>query len=257
MAKKRYISDSFWTDSYVEDLEPQEKLLFLYLLTNPLCNIAGIYEISLSRISYETGIEKKALIAYLEKFIGDKKVMRTGNWVVLCNFAKCQSINPKVKLGMQRIIDDLPIEVLGIKGFDSLSHFTLLYLTLPNLTLPSGREKNYTQKKSEIISNEEMDNYGKESFGEFVKLYFLEVNKLKTECGDENLFNEIIEELNIAIGCADPLTVKQKYSNHFYAFQKFLRTKKNSKSPAKKDFPLAEAEKQANYMYDQALKNKK
>ena len=31
MAKKRYISTTFWRDEYVSNLDPIEKLLFLYL----------------------------------------------------------------------------------------------------------------------------------------------------------------------------------------------------------------------------------
>jgi hypothetical protein len=51
---QRIVNDEFWTDPYIEDLDPSEKLIFLYLITNPLCNIAGAYEIRLKRIAYET-----------------------------------------------------------------------------------------------------------------------------------------------------------------------------------------------------------
>ena len=54
MAKQRYLSTSFWTDSYVEKLDPSEKLLFIFLLTNDSTNLCGIYEITTRRISFET-----------------------------------------------------------------------------------------------------------------------------------------------------------------------------------------------------------
>ena len=41
--KHRYIKTKFWDDSYIIELNPHEKLLFLYLITNPLTNIAGVY----------------------------------------------------------------------------------------------------------------------------------------------------------------------------------------------------------------------
>ena len=42
MAKQRYINTKFWRDSYIEDLDPIEKLLFLYLLSNPaVCQRLG------------------------------------------------------------------------------------------------------------------------------------------------------------------------------------------------------------------------
>lgn len=129
MAKQRYVYDSFWTDPYIETLEIDEKLLFIYYLTNPLCNIAGIYEIRDSRISYELSIPEKRVKQIKEKFIKDEKVLAFKDWIALNNFAKHQSPNPNVLLGMQRIIDSLPNDLKALKGFERLPHFTLLNLT--------------------------------------------------------------------------------------------------------------------------------
>lgn len=137
MAKQRYIQDSFWTDPYIETLDPSEKLLFIYFLTNPLCNVAGIYEIRNNRIAYETGFDKEMIAKIKERFARDKKMITVDDWVILTNFAKHQSQNPSVLAGMQRIINDLPEKVQAVTGFDRLSHFTLLNLTLPNLTKPN------------------------------------------------------------------------------------------------------------------------
>jgi len=74
----------------------------------------------------------------LERFVFDGKILRVDNWVMIKNFAKNQSTNPNVIKGMQRIIDGLPEKVKACKGFDSLSHFTLLNLTIPNSTTPNS-----------------------------------------------------------------------------------------------------------------------
>lgn len=137
MAKQRYIQDSFWTDPYIEKLDPSEKLLFLYFLTNPLCNIAGAYEVRNSRVAYETGFDKEMVDKIKSRFVNDGKMLIADDWIILTNFAKHQTINPNVKAGMQRIINDLPDKVKALKGFESLSYFTLLNLTLPNLTKPN------------------------------------------------------------------------------------------------------------------------
>ena len=50
MSDTRMIKTKFWDDDYISYLDSVEKLLFLYCLTNPLTNIAGIYEITLKRI---------------------------------------------------------------------------------------------------------------------------------------------------------------------------------------------------------------
>lgn len=147
MSKQRYVQDSFWTDPYTETLDPSEKLLFLYFITNPLCNVAGIYEIRNNRIAYETGFDKDMVQKIKERFIKDGKLLCKNDWILLINFAKNQAPNPNVLLGMQRIINDLPDEVKALKGFESLSHFTLLNLTIPNLTIRT--ETKATTNKSE------------------------------------------------------------------------------------------------------------
>jgi hypothetical protein len=124
------VNDEFWTDTYVEDLDPSEKLIFLYLITNPLCNIAGIYEIKIKRIAYETGFDKEMVEKILGRFEKDQKIIRKNDWIIICNFVKNQANNPSVLQGVQRILDRLPSDC--IQAVHSLSYFTLLNLTLPN-----------------------------------------------------------------------------------------------------------------------------
>ena len=33
MSKKRYVNTVFWDDAYITNLDPSEKLIFIYLLT--------------------------------------------------------------------------------------------------------------------------------------------------------------------------------------------------------------------------------
>ena len=57
MAIYQKIQKSFWTDSKVDDdFTPEQKFLYLYLLTNPHTNMAGCYEISTKQMSRETGL---------------------------------------------------------------------------------------------------------------------------------------------------------------------------------------------------------
>ena len=129
----RYVSETFWTDPYVDGLDPSEKLLYIYLLTNPQCNIAGIYELPVKRISFETGFDRDMVDKLLTRLVNDAKILRQGDWILIVNYAKHQVYkNPSVQKGMQRIINELPVCVQTVTGFDRLSHFTLLNLTLPN-----------------------------------------------------------------------------------------------------------------------------
>ena len=120
MSKQRYIQDSFWTDPYVEELSMPEKLVFLYLLTNPLCNVAGIYEITERRLSLETGAEKKEIKKILEKFTKDEKIIRHKSWILIIQFGKHQSTNPNIEIGVRRILEALPDEIKALKGFERI-----------------------------------------------------------------------------------------------------------------------------------------
>jgi hypothetical protein len=145
MSKQRMIRDSFWTDSYIERLSPDEKLIFLYLLTNPLCNIGGIYEIRTKRIGFETGYDIEVVENILSRFERDKKILRHEDWIVLVNHIKNQSLNPSVIQGCERIFDELPEDIkLRVTGWVQAG---LLNLTLLNLTLPNSTSLNSTKRK--------------------------------------------------------------------------------------------------------------
>jgi len=53
---RRSFDDSFWGDTFVQGVERDAKLLFLYLWTNKRCNSAGLYEITPKTISFEADI---------------------------------------------------------------------------------------------------------------------------------------------------------------------------------------------------------
>ena len=112
MAKKRYINTKFWDDSYVVNLDPIEKLMFLYFITNPLTDICGIYEIPLKRIAFDTGIDKDMVLKILERFEYDKKIYYINGWIYVKNFSKNQAINDSVQKGIERSISVVPIEIL-------------------------------------------------------------------------------------------------------------------------------------------------
>ena len=106
---QRMINDNFWTDRWVEELDPSEKLVYLYLLTNPLCNVAGAYEIHTKRIAYETGFDRSVVENILKRFENDNKIIRYNDYIIIINFIKNQALkNPNIYKGIIRIRDGLP-----------------------------------------------------------------------------------------------------------------------------------------------------
>ena len=55
------IHDTFWTDSKIRKLSKDEKLLLLYLITNPHSHYTGIYYLPGALITVESGVDLKAL----------------------------------------------------------------------------------------------------------------------------------------------------------------------------------------------------
>jgi len=163
MSSQRMIKDSFWTDSYIARLDPSEKLLFLYLLTNPLCNIAGIYEIQLRRIAFDTGFDVDMVEKLLCRLEKDDKILRKDEWILIINHAKHQAYkNDNVTKGISRIIEELPEKVKALKGFERLSHLTLLNLTLPNASKEAGGG---IKKQKKDMSFQNMKRYKGEDGG--------------------------------------------------------------------------------------------
>jgi len=121
MAKMRYVNTRIWSDGYVIDLDPIEKLLFLYILTNSHTETCGCYEIPLKIIALETGVDKDMIEKIFLRFEKDKKVVRRGDWVLIVNFLKHQSLNPNMVRGIFRTIEEIPNELAkilkGSEGF--------------------------------------------------------------------------------------------------------------------------------------------
>lgn len=126
MAKYRMVNTYFWEDSYIETLDPTEKLVFLYLLTNPQTNIAGVYEISIRRIAFETQIESDTIKRILDRFEEAGKVTYRDGWVCIHNFLNHQSLNPNGEKCVRETLNSSPAWVSerlskAFKGFGRLT----------------------------------------------------------------------------------------------------------------------------------------
>ena len=131
MAKERYVNTKFWDDSYVINLDPIEKLLFLYFLTNPLTNISGVYEISLKRIAFDTGIDKEMVAKILARFEDADKIKYLDGWVAIKNFTKHQKNNPKINAGIENELMKAPGELaewINISDRLSIDYESLSYI---------------------------------------------------------------------------------------------------------------------------------
>ena len=119
MSKLRSINTAIWSDSWFEELNPTAKLLFIYLITNEKNNMLGVYEITLRKISFDTGIDKTTIEKALKEFESIRKVRFIDNHIMLPNFIKHQSYNTNMKKSAISTYNDLP-DGLKIKGYNSV-----------------------------------------------------------------------------------------------------------------------------------------
>lgn len=114
MATQRYISTSFWDDRWIRSINPADRYLYLYLMTNPLTNIAGIYEITVDRIAFDTGYDERTLRPMLERFAkAGKAYHHNDEWIIIPRWPRHQKITKRsnIKTGIDAILLDLPEDV--------------------------------------------------------------------------------------------------------------------------------------------------
>lgn len=153
---RRSINTKIWDDEWFEELSSEQKLVFLYLLTNQNTNILGIYQLSIKRIAYDTDLPKETIRKALEDFEKAGKVFYLeDNYIVLVNWLKNQSLNPNMKKAALSIISQLPNSLRtrlllseNFKDFESLSNAFLM------LSASRNRSRN---RNNNITSNQRLE----------------------------------------------------------------------------------------------------
>ena len=74
MAIFRKIHISFWSDPFIQDLDNEQRLFYLYLLTNEKTKQCGIYEISKRQISFNLGIDSEKVTELIGYFVNAGKI---------------------------------------------------------------------------------------------------------------------------------------------------------------------------------------
>lgn len=111
MSKTRMINTRFWSDNFIrEHLNPLDRYLFLYFLTNEKTNISGVYELPLSMIASETGIDREMLEKMMKRLEG--KVDYHDGWVIVRNFLRYQNTDsPTIKRGIAKAMAEIPSKI--------------------------------------------------------------------------------------------------------------------------------------------------
>lgn len=187
MSKTRYIKTDFWSDSFIEWLTPTEKLLFIYLFSNERVDLCWIYEISLKKIAFESWIDLKDVVKIMDKFSKKDKVYFIDWYIYIKNFIKHLSINPSIKLWIERSRNALPKPILDAitqLGTGCTQEGTLIPIPEPILWLePIPLVANEYQLSISYLKNietEQIPDYAENYKDEWIKFCYYWSEKWKT-----------------------------------------------------------------------------
>ena len=95
MAKYRYVHTSFWDDSFVLNLSPEDKYFYLYILTNSKSTQCGIYELPKRVMAFETGYNLETIDKLLKRFKDYGKILYSEKTQEICvlNWPKYNYLN--------------------------------------------------------------------------------------------------------------------------------------------------------------------
>jgi hypothetical protein len=111
MDLRRSVNTKIWDDIWFSELSHDEKLLWLYLLTNSFTNMLGVYEISERKIVFDTGLTLDRVRKAFESFERLKKAKYYSGYIILYNWIKNQSYNKNMITSALNALNDLPSNV--------------------------------------------------------------------------------------------------------------------------------------------------
>lgn len=166
MADYRQIHTQIWKDGWFLDLPPDGKLLFIYLFSNERASIAGIYELPLKVIAFETELDKDRVVELLELFDKVGKVHydfeRSLVWIV--NLRKYnESASPKVQTRITRDLDLIPDCELKRRYIQYHSHIATRTYPIDTDCIPrpeSGSDQEQEQEQEKEQEQEQESGAG-------------------------------------------------------------------------------------------------
>lgn len=189
MAIFRKIHTSFWSDTFIQDLDNDHKLFYLYLLTNERTKQCGIYEISKKQISFDLGYSIDRVSKLLKYFIDTNRIMYSEptKELALRNWTKFNgSTSPKV-------VSCIKSELLNVKDRVLIEYVNGMYTA-------SQEEKEQEQEEEEEKNNNKFDfkksllSFG---FNSILVDEWLKVRRVKKAVNSEIAFNGFIREVKL------------------------------------------------------------
>jgi hypothetical protein len=178
MAAFRKISVTFWADSFVGELTPEQKYFYLYLMTNDKTTQCGIYETSIRKICFDTGYNSETIHKLLDFFEEKNKIRfsKETNEIALLNWVKFNDSNsPKVLACVEKELKQVKNRVL------------IQYLYSMDTHPQEEEEKEKEEEQEEEYQQEEILSFRDELFNRWFS-YKKEKKSKYTAIGKNQLF---------------------------------------------------------------------
>lgn len=157
MAIFRMVHTEFWDDpKVVEEMTPEDKYFFLYLLTNANTTQIGIYQITKKQMAFDTGYSLESINALLDRFINHHKMIvynPNTREIALRNWGKYN-----LNRGGKPVIDCVKSELNQVKDKSLISlvaeriekqEIKKIYDSYYDTSTISGQEKEENQENQE------------------------------------------------------------------------------------------------------------
>jgi len=106
---QRAIDTKYWTDPFIQKLPFAAKSLYIYLWTNEHCNQAGLYEITIETMAFETGLSEDEIVRLLKILEPKVAWYPETNLVWVKNFLRHQAKSTKFVVAAVNILQSMKI----------------------------------------------------------------------------------------------------------------------------------------------------
>ena len=166
MELRRSINTRIWDDSWFSELPTEEKILWIYLITNQRTNMLGVYEISERKIAFDTNIPLERIRNAFKGFETLKKAKYNNGYVILFNWVKNQAYNPNMIKSALQVLEELPANIkisvetafkMQLKQkYESLSKASEPFESLSNRAISNNEKEKEKEVEGESTAQAEI-----------------------------------------------------------------------------------------------------
>jgi hypothetical protein len=199
------IKSSLWSDDWFTEIKVDEKLIWIYLLSNDQSNIAGIYKTTPALIKRMTDIPVERVKSILAFFEEDRKAFYYKRYIIIANRVKYNSDSPKITSGVIKIIRSLPKTV--VKYLYSLPDTAIYEFVIENIgknhdrvsdaekdTLSDAESDTLSDVENDTLSDAEKDRVSDSILFNSILSNFILSHSIETE-GWTDSFRKIFEQI--------------------------------------------------------------